>query len=56
VGDMETDQAISHSWAELPVEGEGTSTHSQNLPLKIYTAYKMRRNKDVAETEGMANQ
>ena len=46
--------ATYYSQAGLPVEG--TSTYLRNLHPKICPAYKMCRDKDGAETEGMVNQ
>jgi hypothetical protein len=38
---METEVAPSCSQAGLPVEGEGTSTHPQNLQPKMHPTFKI---------------
>ena len=53
VGAMETEVATSCS--QWDFQWMEASSHPQNLPPKICSAYKMHRDKDEAEIERTAN-
>jgi hypothetical protein len=52
---MESEVTSSCSQLRLPVERGGTPNHPQYLQPKICPGYKMGRDKDGAEIEGMNN-
>jgi hypothetical protein len=53
IGDMEH-ESPTYNQARLPVGG-GTPTHPQKLRPIVFPAYKRCRDKERAESEGMAS-